>query len=157
MDIYLTHVECINHIPDILYNISCRLNRTAEKTTFLNIEFVLGKDIEYAAGSYVLTMEQGSYSRNFTTMEINYCQLLSSVESQFFLRMAMSEIRRLGNLPLECPLKMNKRYFVRGFTLNAKYLPSYIPDLSFISDININLRDRKGLRLITHGRVARRH
>ncbi|XP_016997899.2 uncharacterized protein [Drosophila takahashii] len=151
MDAYMTNVECLNYVPEILKNVSCHLNQTAQSTSSLYIEFALAQDVRDVESIYILTMKRGSIMTNLTTMKLDLCQLLSSVESQFLLKMVTTQIRRIGNFPLECPFKMNKRYYVKGFTINSKLIPRYLPEMNFISDAHINLKDRRACRLIIHG------
>ncbi|KAH8364336.1 hypothetical protein KR084_006103 [Drosophila pseudotakahashii] len=153
MNAYMTNVECLNYVPEILKNVSCHLNQTAKSTSSLYIEFALAQDVRDVEGIYILTMQRGSYLTNLTTRKLDYCQMLASVESQFVLKMVTTQIRRIGNLPLECPIKMNKRYYVKGFTINSKFIPSYLPEMNFISDAHINLKDRRACRLIIQGRI----
>ncbi|XP_017072066.1 uncharacterized protein LOC108108509 [Drosophila eugracilis] len=161
MNAYMTKLECINYLPELITNVSCYLNKTAaqtnKRTASLYIEFALTQDVRDVEGVYVLTMKRGSHLTNFTTLKLDYCHLLSSVESQFLLRMVTTQVRRVGNLPLECPFKGNQQYYIRGFTINSKLIPSYLPEVNFISDAQINLKDRKACRIIIHGRLFRRH
>ncbi|XP_037722314.1 LOW QUALITY PROTEIN: uncharacterized protein LOC119555158, partial [Drosophila subpulchrella] len=148
-------VKCLNYVPEIIKNVTCHLNQISKTTSALYIEFSLDQDVRDVEGIYVLTMKRGSYLTNFTTLKLDYCQMLSSVESQFLLNMVTTQIRRIGNLPLECPFKMNKRYYVNGLTINSKFITSYLPEVNFISDTHINLRDRKACRIIIRGRFNR--
>ncbi|XP_052844961.1 uncharacterized protein LOC128257800 [Drosophila gunungcola] len=156
MEAHMTNIECTNYIPDIIMNVSCILNRTAHKTGSLNMEFAVSQDVIDVNGIYILTIKQGSYLTNFTAIKLELCQLLDSVESHFLLKMVTTEIRRIGNLPLECPFKMNKRYYVKEFTINSNVIPSYIPAVNFISDFHIFIKNRKAGRIIIRGRLIHR-
>jgi len=177
MDVYLTNVETFNFASEIVQNLSCYINKTAESLGLFNAEFAFTQDIGYADGYFFLTTQRSSFLANLTSMKLNYCQIFSSAQSQYMLKMVLNEIRRIGNFPLECPFKKvsklaikclltilhfflffkNKRYFLKDFSTTANFLPSYIPEMNFSSNVQVNFKDRKGFRLVTYGHVARHH
>jgi len=105
MDVYLTNVEVFNFAPEIIKNLSCYINKTAESLGLFNAEFAFTQDIGYADGYFFLTTQRSSFLANLTSMKLNYCQIFSSAQSQYMLKMVLNEIRRIGNFPLECPFK----------------------------------------------------
>ncbi|XP_016978108.1 uncharacterized protein LOC108043808 [Drosophila rhopaloa] len=158
MEAYMTKIECPNHFPELIKNLSCHLNPSSQHSgsSEYSAEFVLTKDVTNVKGIYVFSLKRGSIITNYTAMEIDYCQALASLQSHFLLKMIADELRRVANFPLQCPFKMNKRYYVNNFSINSKLIPSYAPELNFISDCNIFVNNRKALTLIIHGRVVRR-
>jgi len=105
MDVYLTNVEVFNFAPEIIKNLSCYINKTAESLGLFNAEFAFTQDIGYADGYFFLTTQRSSFLANLTSMKLNYCQIFSSAQSQYMLKMVLNEIRRIGNFPLECPFE----------------------------------------------------
>ncbi|EDW46590.1 uncharacterized protein LOC6618393 [Drosophila sechellia] len=154
-EVYMTKIECLNYMPELVRNVSCYLNET-HRTGSINAEFILTQDVEDMKGIYILTLKRGSYVTNFTSLHLDYCQMLSSVEKHFILRMVTKQLRETANFPLQCPLKMNTRYYTNGFTINSKYIPSYMPETNFISDAHLRVKDRKAFRLLVKGRFSRR-
>ncbi|XP_017067924.1 uncharacterized protein LOC108105720 [Drosophila eugracilis] len=155
MEAYMTQIACPVHSPELVKNVSCHLNRTSLGASSYSAEFSLTEDVSDAKGIYVFSIKRGSTLTNYTAMDIEYCEALASLQKQFLLKMIADELRRVSNFPLQCPFKRNKRYFINGFTINSKLIPSYVPELKFLSDCNIFVKKRKVLQLTIHGRVIR--
>nr|NP_001027136.1 uncharacterized protein Dmel_CG33647 [Drosophila melanogaster]AAZ66057.1 uncharacterized protein Dmel_CG33647 [Drosophila melanogaster] len=154
-EVFMTKIECLNYMPELVRNVSCYLNETSHPTGSIYAEFILTQDVEDLKGIYILTFKRGSYVTNFTSSHVDYCQMLSSVENHFLFRMVTTQLRETANFPIQCPLKMNKRYYAKGFTVNSKFIPSYMPETNFISDAHLSVKDRKVFRLLIKGRFSR--
>ncbi|EDW99958.1 uncharacterized protein Dyak_GE23190 [Drosophila yakuba] len=155
-DVFLTKMECRNYMPELVRNVSCNLNQTSHRTGSIDAEFILTQDVENLKGIFILTLKRGSHGTNFTTLNIDYCQILSSVEKHFIPKMVTTQLRQISNFPLQCPLKMNTRYYVKEFTINSKFIPSYMPETNFISDAHLNIKNRKAFRFLIEGRFSTR-
>ncbi|EDV52336.1 uncharacterized protein LOC6545253 [Drosophila erecta] len=155
-EVFMKKMECLNYMPELVRNVSCNLTHTSHRSGLINAEFILNKDVEYLKGIFILTLKAGSHGTNFTTLDLDYCQMLSSVEKNFILKMVTTQLRQISNLPLQCPLKMNTLYYVKGFTINSKFIPSYMPESNFLSDTHLNIKDRKAFRFLIEGRLSTR-
>ncbi|KAH8340557.1 hypothetical protein KR059_001197 [Drosophila kikkawai] len=156
MDAYMTAIECPNYLPELVTNLSCHLDRSSQSNGTFSVNLTLAKDVKDIKGTYIFSIKRGSTINNYTAIEMDYCQALSSLQSNFLLKMIADELRRSANFPLQCPFKMKKLYYINRYTINPKMIPSYAPELNFKSDCLISLNKRKALRLIIHGRVVRR-
>ncbi|XP_037709498.1 uncharacterized protein LOC119546933 [Drosophila subpulchrella] len=157
MEAYMTQIKCPTYYPELVKNASCHLNRTSKDSGSSSYfaEFALSEDVSDVKGIYVFSLKRGAHITNYTAMELDYCQVLDSLQTQFLLKMIADELRRVSNFPLQCPFKKNNRYHIDGFTINSKLIPSYAPELNFISDCNIFVKKRKAIQLTIHGRVVR--
>ncbi|KAH8413258.1 hypothetical protein KR009_009272 [Drosophila setifemur] len=156
IDATMTKVECYNHLPEVARNLSCHLNRTSKGFGSFSIQFALTEDVKDATGIYVVSIKRGPSYTNYTAIELDYCQALAALQTHFLLKIVADEIRRTSNFPLKCPFKKNKRYYIDDFTMDTGLLPSYVPDLHYKSDCQININKKKALELIVQGRVFRR-
>ncbi|KAH8246581.1 hypothetical protein KR032_008881 [Drosophila birchii] len=179
MDAFFTTIECPNHFPELVSNLSCHLDRSSQSNGTFSVEFALAKDVKDIKGIYIFSVKRGSSISNYSAIEMDYCKALSTLQSQFLLKMIADELRRSANFPLQCPFKMvskcfktsqmpnlpiylfrsvlkKKRYYINRYTIDPKVVPSYAPEMNFKSDCHINLNKRKALQLIIHGRVVRR-
>ncbi|KAH8353108.1 hypothetical protein KR084_008988 [Drosophila pseudotakahashii] len=158
MDAYMTQIGCPTFYPEVVKNLSCHLDgnsKDSSSSSSYSVEFALAEDVTDVRGIYVFSLKRGSSIINYTAMELDYCQVLDSMQSQFLLKMIADELRRVSNFPLQCPFKRNKRYYIDKFTINSKLIPSYVPELNWISDCNIFVKKRRALQLNIHGRVVR--
>ncbi|XP_016998308.2 uncharacterized protein [Drosophila takahashii] len=158
MDAYMTHISCPTFFPEVVKNVSCHLGGNSKHSgspSSFSAEFSLAEDVTDVKGIYVFSLKHGPSIINYTAMELDYCEVLDSLQSQFLLKMIADELRRVANFPLQCPFKKNKRYYIDHFTINSKLIPSYAPELNWISDCNIFVKKRRALQLTIHGRVAR--
>ncbi|XP_043640837.1 uncharacterized protein LOC122611657 [Drosophila teissieri] len=158
MEAIMTKIECPNHSPEIVQNLSCHLHKKSPSSgsKSYSADFSLRNDANDIRGVYVFSFKQGSAIINYTASEMDYCQALAALHSHFLYKMIADELRRVSNFPLQCPFKMNKRYFINEFTINSKLIPSYAPEMSFTSDCNIYIKKRRAIQLTIHGRVVRR-
>ncbi|XP_016961625.3 uncharacterized protein LOC108032327 [Drosophila biarmipes] len=157
MEAYMTQIKCATYYPEVVQNVSCHLNRTSKGSgsSSYSAEFALSEDVSDVKGNYVFSLKRGSHITNYTALELDYCQVLDSLQSQYLLKMIADELRRVSNFPLQCPFKKNKRFYIDHYTINSKLIPSYAPELVFISDCNIFVKKRRALQLTIHGRVVR--
>ncbi|KAH8292786.1 hypothetical protein KR054_006175 [Drosophila jambulina] len=156
MDAYFTKIECPNHFPELVTNLSCHLDRSSQFNGTFSAEFALAKDVKDVHGIYIFSIKLGSSINNYTAIELDFCEALLSLQSNFLLKMIADELRKSANFPLMCPFKKKKRYYIDKFRINSNVIPSYAPELSFKSDCQISVNKRKAIQLIIHGRVVRR-
>ncbi|EDW88327.1 uncharacterized protein LOC6527525 [Drosophila yakuba] len=158
MDAIMTKIECPTHSPELVQNLSCRLHKKSPNSgsKSYSAEFSLRKDVNDVRGVYVFSFKHGTSLINYTASEMDYCQALAALHSQFLYKMIADELRRVSNFPLHCPFKMNKRYFIDEYTINSKLIPSYSPEMMFTSDCNIFIKKRRAIQLTIHGRIVRR-
>ncbi|XP_017153320.1 uncharacterized protein LOC108162878 [Drosophila miranda] len=155
MDAYFTKMECINHMPGLAQNVSCRLDRTSQISSSFSVELTLANTLNSINGTYIFGIKHGSTVSNYTTMEINYCDALEGIYSNYLLKMIADELRRAANFPFHCPFKKNTPYYIKDFTIDTRVIPSYVPEINFVSDCTLKLHKKKVFQLILHGRVAR--
>ncbi|KAH8247001.1 hypothetical protein KR032_006476 [Drosophila birchii] len=155
MTAYMTNIECLNYRQDIFINVSCYVNRTSQGRGRLTVEFSLSKDINEATGNYKVSVKRGSSISEYFSINIDYCKLLRGMQSHYILKMIYSEIRRFSNFLLECPYKMDTHYYLKDFNIDTKVLPSYLPEMDFISELEINYKKNIGLKIFTYGSLVR--
>ncbi|KAH8266602.1 hypothetical protein KR018_002930, partial [Drosophila ironensis] len=156
IEVRMTKVECPNYLPDVAKNISCHINRTASGNPSVFAEFSLMSDVNDAKGFYLFTLHRGSFINNRTAVNLDYCQALENLQSDIFIKLMAAEIRRIANFPQNCPFRKNTRYYLNGFTVNSDFIPSYAPELNFISDCHIYINKRKAIQLTVYGSLVRR-
>lgn len=172
-----TKVECISQLPEIV-QINCTINRTFENISALYVEFILFQDIYAANGIFTLFFKHGNKSIKYDTQNIDYCSVLGNFHNQYFFRMFIAGVRRISNIPLKCPFKkvnnelvlffrynlipiififlQDQIYYVNGFTVDPKIIPSYFPELSFNSETTINWNGKLVGCFKTFGNLRRR-
>ncbi|XP_017047811.1 uncharacterized protein LOC108092661 [Drosophila ficusphila] len=158
MDAFFTDIACPTYAPDLVKNVSCCLNPPLKGSlsSSYSAQFILTEDVSDAKGKYVVALKRGSSFINYTSLDLDYCQTLLSLQTQFLLKMIADELRRVANFPLQCPFKKNTTYYINRFTINSKAIPSYAPEMDFVSDCIIFVKKRKAMQLTIHGRVGRR-
>ncbi|XP_022231929.2 uncharacterized protein LOC111080558 [Drosophila obscura] len=151
MDAYFTKMECVNHMPQLMKNVSCHLdgNRT------FSVELSLAHTVKDVNGTYILGVKRGSAVSNYITMDINYCEALEALYSNYLIKMIAEELRRAGNFPNHCPFKKDTPFYIKDYTIDTRLIPSYVPEIDFISDCTIKIYNKKAFQLILYGRVVR--
>ncbi|XP_034670246.1 uncharacterized protein LOC117902762 [Drosophila subobscura] len=156
IDAYFTKMDCVNHMPGLMQNVSCRLDRKSHVTSSFSVEFTLANTVKDVNGTYIFGVKRGSTVFNYTTLDINYCEALEALYSNYLLKMIADELRRVTNFPLHCPFKKNIQFYIKDYTIDTKMIPSYVPEINFVSDCTLIISQKKAFQLILYGRVARR-
>ncbi|XP_044572393.1 uncharacterized protein LOC26515051 [Drosophila ananassae] len=147
----MTKIECPNYMPDLVRIVSCSLNSSSS----FSAEFAFAHDVWNTRGTYSFKIKRGSFMNNRTAVELDFCQALETLQSEHFLRLIADEFRRVANFPVSCPFKKNTRYHIDGFTINGNFIPSYAPELSFISDCMIYINRKRAMQLTIYGSLKR--
>lgn len=69
------------------------------------MEFILFEDIFATNGIFTLFIKHGNKSIKYDTQNIDYCTVLGNFHSQYMFQMLIAGVRRLSNIPLNCPFK----------------------------------------------------
>lgn len=104
---YFTKLKCVNQWPELV-KINCHVNQTDKNISALYAETIFTEDIQNLNGTYTIAIERGGKFVTYTTLELNYCTALHLVHSQSLIQILFSEIRRVSNFPMDCPLKKVK-------------------------------------------------
>ncbi|KAH8398082.1 hypothetical protein KR215_003457, partial [Drosophila sulfurigaster] len=152
---YFTKVEFVNQLPEIL-QISHYLNRTDENITALYVKFDLREDMDQLNGIFNIKFQHGKNLMNYSTLELNYCEAFQMVHKHYLVRMVFAGLRRVSNLPLKCPFKKDIQYYVNGFTIDNRVIPSYLPQLAFKAEITAASKQRNIVDIILFGQVQRK-
>ncbi|XP_017105292.2 uncharacterized protein [Drosophila bipectinata] len=147
----MSRIECPTHLPELVRNLSCSINSSSS----FSAEFALAHDVWNTRGSYTFKIRLGSFMSNRTSVDLDLCQALETLQSEHFLRLIADEFRRVANFPVSCPFKKNTRYHIDGFAISAKFIPSYAPELSFISDCMIFINRKQAFQLTIYGSLNR--
>ncbi|KAH8359516.1 hypothetical protein KR093_007354, partial [Drosophila rubida] len=151
---YFTKVDFINKLPDVL-QISHQMNRTAENLTALYVKFQFSEDMGNMHGTFNLKFQHRKNMINYSSLELNYCEAFQMVHKHYMMQMVFTGIRRVSNLPLKCPFKKNQPYYVNGFVIDTKLIPSYLPQVAFSSDITVLSKDRDVVHIFLSGQVEK--
>ncbi|KAH8311512.1 hypothetical protein KR044_006672 [Drosophila immigrans] len=155
VEAYFTKAEFVNQFPELL-QISHHINRTAENLSALYVQIEFQENMDHLDGVFNLKFQHGKNMVNYSTLELNYCEAFQMVHRHYLVQMIFAELRRVSNLPLKCPFKKNTQYYVNGFTIDTKVIPSYLPQLAFKTDITVLSTGRNILRIILSGQVQRK-
>ena len=65
------------------------------------------------------------YQRNILKVNFNLCRLFNGVTGDFVSKMISSQLKKISNIPLKCPMTKNQ-YAFNNFHLNDEFFPSYL-------------------------------
>lgn len=168
-----TKVECITQLPEIL-QVNCSINRTLNNVSALFVDFKLSQDVYSSNGTFSLFFKHGNNSIKYDTQNIDYCTVLANIQNQYLFQMIISGIRKISNIPLSCPFKkvnyehklfelliiliflQNMIYYVRGFVVDTKIIPSYFPEMSFHSETTFNWNGKLAVCFKAFGQLRRK-
>ncbi|EDW76083.2 uncharacterized protein Dwil_GK19057 [Drosophila willistoni] len=154
---YFTKVECINQWPELMPDLSCYSNSSVNgESGSFSAEFTLAENVKELSGIYIVGIQRGKLITNYTASEMNFCVALETVQNNYLLKMIADELRRVGNFPLQCPFKKKHRYYLKDYRIDTKLIPSYTPDLTFVTDCVIATQKRTIFRFKTYGRVFKK-
>lgn len=106
MGLYLTKIECSNW--EIGKNLNCCISSSSQS---ISLEFLVTEDLRNITGLYTLSFKRGKSITEYVSVKMDFCKALGGLKSNYFLKMASTEIRRASNLPYECPLKEVNKLF----------------------------------------------
>ncbi|KAH8359846.1 hypothetical protein KR093_009096, partial [Drosophila rubida] len=126
-----TRMDVNNRLPNLL-KVNYSISRTARNTSVIFANFTVTEDIAHITGVLNMKIKHTDKFMNYFTLDMDYCKLMQTLYSQYVLKMIVDQIRAVSNYPLDCPIKKNQEYYVKGFTFNTDLLPSYFPGVSFL-------------------------
>ncbi|KAH8420787.1 hypothetical protein KR222_005133, partial [Zaprionus bogoriensis] len=147
--------ECTSQFPDIV-QINCSINRTSANISALFVDFMLFEDIYDANGIFTIFLKHGSSYVKYDTQVIDYCTVLGNLQNQYLFQSIISEIRHISNIPLTCPFKKNKKFYVKGFKIGAKVVPKYFPNFYFTTETTFNSNGKRIGFLKTFGQIKQK-
>ncbi|KAH8404827.1 hypothetical protein KR222_004936, partial [Zaprionus bogoriensis] len=150
-----TRVDCINFYPEGI-QVNCEISRQSNNITAFNMNFTFTEDICDLRGEFNIMFQHGINVVNYTSFDLDFCKIMQLVHTTRLVQSLATGLRRVSNFPMSCPFKMNKQYYVHGFTLNSSAFPSYFPEMSFISDATFLPNQQLGIRLRIFGSLRRK-
>ncbi|KAH8378146.1 hypothetical protein KR093_009623, partial [Drosophila rubida] len=128
-----TKIECVNQRPEILH-VKCNINRTSKNISALYGELKFSEEVSNLDGNYFVGVEYNKNFINYTTAKLDYCAALHMAQSQTLIQIVAVGLRSVSNFPHNCPFKKSYNYFVKGFTMDPKIVPVYMPGISFVTN-----------------------
>ncbi|XP_075165063.1 uncharacterized protein LOC142237593 [Haematobia irritans] len=100
----------------------------------LNMNFMYERAVSDNAEYHIrvyFTPEKAVKAVKFLDVKLNICNFLSTATTIPLMKAILAEIRKAGNLPYECPLKVDHLYSLSNYSISTKLLPTYTPRLKF--------------------------
>ncbi|XP_061396306.1 uncharacterized protein LOC133331934, partial [Musca vetustissima] len=139
---YFTHVECPAPLSDLVYDFSCSLFKNPDGISVLKLTFKLKEDTSNVALHFKVKgkREEQQSEETLLVFDLDVCDAMRASHEHFFLKLVFDELRRVSNLPSECPFKKDTAYNINGFTIDSSAIPSYIPEMSWtlLSHYNVS-------------------
>ncbi|XP_062121380.1 uncharacterized protein LOC133835372 [Drosophila sulfurigaster albostrigata] len=152
--VYFDKFKIENHNKELLkidYQINCTSDNVS--TIYANIE--IAEDLEYFNGTFNLSIRNGGKYISFGNQDID-CNGMGMIYNHYLIQMIAVSLRSYSNIPLSCPYKKNKLYYINGFKIVTDIVPSYFPEVSFTTDAKIYFNQRLSLRIGTEGHLSRK-
>lgn len=123
-----------------LMNIDLQMKKHDDKTV-VNVKSELYENIDEEMIAHVSHYEKvkNDYEHLVNT-SINICNILSRVKTHPILRIIIKELTKTSNFPSSCPVKKGI-YHMKDFTLNDEFLPPFLPEGKFMSNVQLNRLD----------------
>ncbi|XP_060645717.1 uncharacterized protein LOC132784248 [Drosophila nasuta] len=131
-----TKVEIGNRLPNIIAMYSW-INRTSSNISALYMNYSFSEDVYNLKGTFNLSVKHSEKFINYFTLDFDYCKGREMLYSQYVAQILEKQLRTVSNYPLDCPLKKNYEYYVKGFTIDPNLIPIYLPNLHFLSNLTI--------------------
>ncbi|KAH8415233.1 hypothetical protein KR215_009590 [Drosophila sulfurigaster] len=138
-----------------LVQITYNLNYTEQNISTLNANLVLNEDVKSINGAFNLRILRAGKYTNFTGIEFD-CEGLGMIYNHYILNIVFAGLRSSSNLPLRCPLKKNKLYYLNGFKIVTNLIPSYLPELSFETYATLSHTQHLIMGIKTAGKLRRK-
>uniref|UniRef100_A0A1I8PWL7 Uncharacterized protein n=1 Tax=Stomoxys calcitrans TaxID=35570 RepID=A0A1I8PWL7_STOCA len=152
---YFTHIECPTPLSDQVYDYTCSLVKNAEGIPLLNVSFKLKEDTSNITMHFKVRAKYGEKpEETVLVFDLNVCDALGAAHEHYFLKMIFNELRRVSNLPSDCPLKKDIAYNIHGYTIDSSALPTYLPELSWTVLSHFNISQQTVATFNSHGKLS---
>ncbi|KAH8404828.1 hypothetical protein KR222_004931 [Zaprionus bogoriensis] len=149
-----TKVECITQYPEII-RVNCTIGtQKYNNRSALYVEVILEEEVKSVNGIYIISFKHDNRFINYTAVELDYCESLHMLQNHPLLQLIVNNIRSVSNTPIQCPFKKNFKYYLNGFTIERKMIPTYLPEVIFKTDATFLWNQRQVLRITVFGIVG---
>ncbi|XP_075164046.1 uncharacterized protein LOC142236696 [Haematobia irritans] len=152
---YFTHIECPAPHSDKVYDYTCSLVKNNDGIPTLNVSFKLKEETSTISMHFKVRGKQGTKAEEtLLVFDLDVCDALSATHEHYFLKMIFNELRRVSNLPNDCPLKKDFAYTIHGFTIDSSALPNYVPEISWSVLSHFNISQQKVATFNSYGKLS---
>ncbi|KAH8312400.1 hypothetical protein KR044_010535, partial [Drosophila immigrans] len=149
-----TQLDVEKRLPS-LFVVNYWINRTSENISALYANYHFTEDVYNLSGTTNLKIKYTDKFIDYITLDLDYCKALQMLHGQYVSRIIASGIRSVSNYPLDCPLKKNIEYYLKGFTVNTDIIPSYFPEISFAINCTFLTNQRPIISINVIGQIRR--
>ncbi|XP_062123290.1 uncharacterized protein LOC133836714 [Drosophila sulfurigaster albostrigata] len=147
-----TKVEIDNRLPNVIAMYSW-INRTSSNISALYMNFKFSEDVYNLTGTFKLNVKFNEKFINYFTLDFDYCKGREMLYSQYVAQILEKQLLTVSNYPLDCPLKKNYEYYVKGFTVDTNLIPGYFAKIFFLSNLTFYRNLQTGINIVITGQV----
>ncbi|KAH8395771.1 hypothetical protein KR215_002081, partial [Drosophila sulfurigaster] len=150
-----TNIEIDNRLPKVIITLNHWINRTSNIPTIFG-NFKVSEDLYNITGTYNLKVKHTEKFMNYFTLDFDVCKSREMLYSQYAAKIIERELRAVSNYPLNCPVKKNYEYYLKGFTIGPNLIPGYLPNFFFLSNLTFYRNLQTGINIVITGQVRRK-
>lgn len=102
---FIEDVQCSNFDSEYIETFKCWLEPDLSGHHRMNLLFVLNQDASYITCKYKFVFERQNRNITLLSMDIDVCNTVGTAFNNRVLNIITSEIYRISNIPLKCPIK----------------------------------------------------
>ncbi|XP_011291112.2 uncharacterized protein LOC101901684 [Musca domestica] len=155
----MKNVTCRTYNEELVKRLGCDFTKHRINNYVISLQLLFTRDLDRSFKAHFAIDLMPTNSRqiiHLINVRFNCCVFLQrSLENQL-IRPLMIELKRVTNLPKQCPYKKDVLYQVKNFSLSEALIPTYLPTVNF--NATLNLYDRNEIIVIIQflGNIAQK-